>query len=157
MKITLLVVGKTTALWLQEGVNDYVKRLVHYVTFELKIITELRSTKKVPINRLKQKEGELILNSVKEADFIWLLDEKGKSFNSVEFAAEIERKMLYATKHIVFIVGGAYGFSDEVYKRANAKVSLSKMTYSHQIIRLIFLEQLYRVFTIINGQPYHNQ
>lgn len=157
MKIKLLLIGKTDSDILSKGVNDYVKRLKHYIPFEMSIIPDLKNTKNLSESQQKQKEGELILNILKPGDFVVLLDEKGKEYTSVEFSRFIEKQMISGLKNLIFVVGGPYGFSDEVYKKCNLKISLSRMTFSHQMVRLIFTEQLYRAMTIIKGEPYHHQ
>ena len=149
------MIGKTQESYITEGFELYKKRLVHYLPFEEFTIPTLRDTKNMKDAEVKQKEGELILKNLRDDDFVVLLDERGKQYDSVEFAGFVQQRMNLATKTLIFTVGGAFGFSDEVYKRANHKISLSKMTFSHQIIRLIFMEQLYRAFSIINGEPYH--
>ncbi len=155
MKITLILIGKTTSTDVKSICADYQKRISHYCKMEeLVIETGLKSadTKKV-----KDKEGELILKKIVTGDYVILLDDKGKEFTSTQFASYLEGLFNQSLKNICFVVGGAYGFSDELYKRANAKLSLSKMTFSHQIVRAIFAEQLYRAFTIINNEPYHHE
>ena len=155
MKITLILIGKTTSTDVKSICADYQKRISHYSKMEeLVIETGLKSadTKKV-----KDKEGELILKKIVTGDYVILLDDKGKEFTSTQFASYLEGLFNQSLKNICFVVGGAYGFSDELYKRANAKLSLSKMTFSHQIVRAIFAEQLYRAFTIINNEPYHHE
>lgn len=155
MKVTLLVTGKTTFPFIEKGIAEYAERLIHYTSFTLQTVEAVKKTSSVTAEQVKQKEGEHILRKLSAADFLILLDDKGKEFNSVQFAAQLEKWQLQ-TKSIVFVIGGAYGFSGAVYQRAQAKLSLSKMTFSHQIIRVIFLEQLYRAFTIIKGEPYHH-
>lgn len=135
----------------------YKERLKRLADFELLIITDLKNTKKMPPEQVKEKEGVLIMKALANTDFVVLLDEKGRSVNSLKFAGFIENKLLASTKQLIFIVGGAYGFSKEIYKRADFLLSLSEMTFSHQIIRLFFMEQIYRAFTIIKGLPYHNE
>lgn len=157
MKITLLTVGKTTFPFVKEGCDIFIKRIKHYISFESIEIPELKNTSSLSKDQIKEREGELIMKHIKGTDKVILLDERGKTLSSMEWSGEIEREMISGTKAIVFIVGGAYGFSDAVYKRADSKLSLSKMTFSHQIIRLFFIEQLYRAFTIIKGEPYHNE
>ena len=156
MKITLLTVGKTDIGWVREGLETYSSRLVHYVPFNVREIPELKNTSSLSKAQVKEKEGDLILSCLSPSDTVILLDEHGKEFSSVGFAREIET-MINAGRNIVFVIGGAYGFSDPVYSRCNGKVSLSKMTFSHQMVRAIFAEQLYRAFTIIKGQPYHHE
>jgi 23S rRNA (pseudouridine1915-N3)-methyltransferase len=157
MKITLLTVGKTTFPFVKEGCDIFIKRIKHYTPFEYIEIPELKNTSSLSKDQIKEKEGELILKQIKNTDKVILLDEKGKQFTSVEWAREIEKEGICGTKSIVFIVGGAYGFAPSVYNRADSKLSLSAMTFSHQIIRLFFIEQIYRAFTIIKGEPYHNE
>ena len=157
MKIKLVVVGKTNAKYLLEGEKEYEKRLKHYNKFEEIIIPEVKQAGKLSESELKKKEGQMILRQLKNIDHIILLDDKGKSFSSVEFANFLQQKMNSSLKSLVFVVGGAFGFSDEVYKRANSKLSLSKMTFSHQMVRLIFKEQLYRGFSILKGEKYHHE
>lgn len=156
MKATLLVIGKTDKDFVKKGIDEYQKRLVHYLPFEFKIIPDLKNTKNLSENQQKQKEGELILEKLKPTDTLILLDENGKEFSSVGFSKFMEQKMVSGTRNLVFVIGGPYGFSEEVYKKAQGKVSLSKMTFSHQMIRMIFIEQLYRAMTIIKGEPYHH-
>lgn len=157
MRITLLTVGKTDIPWVREGLNVYVSRLEHYVPFSLVEIPELKNASSLDREQFKQKEGELILKTLKARDELILLDEHGREFRSVEFAAMLEDKISRGARDIVFVIGGAYGFSPAVYSRADSKISLSKMTFSHQIVRTIFAEQLYRAFTIMRGEPYHHE
>ncbi len=164
MKIELWVVGKTAFKYLDEGIAVYEKRLMHYVNFDLVILPDIKnpplpkkSGSAISIEALKIKEGDLILTKLTKDDVLILLDEKGKQFTSVEFSKFIEQQQVNAVKRIVFQIGGAYGFSEAVYARANREISLSKMTFSHQMIRLFFVEQLYRAFTIVKGEKYHNE
>ncbi len=157
MKITLILVGKTTDKPVEVGMEKYIKRIQRYIPFQLEVIPALKNTKKMSESEIKLKEGELILNKVSALDHIVLLDEKGKEFTSKQFSVFIRQKMIHGMKSLVFIIGGAYGFSDAVYHRAHSKLAISQMTFSHQLIRLIFLEQLYRAFTIINNEPYHHE
>lgn len=157
MKIELWLVGKTSFAYLKEGMEIYQKRLKHYIPFEVSIIPDIKKAKNLSSNQLKKKEGETILSKLKKEDFLILLDERGKHLTSVEFARFMEQKLQLSHKRIVFLVGGAYGFSEELYNRSNSKLSLSKMTFSHQMIRLFVLEQLYRAMTIMRGEPYHNE
>ena len=156
MKIEFWVIGKTDFDYLKEGIALYEKRLKHYVPFEIVTIADVKNTP-LSIEALKTKEGEMILNKLQKDDFLILMDEKGQQKSSVEFSNFLEKKQLDGTKKIVFQIGGAFGFSDEVYERAQMKMSLSKMTFSHQMVRLFFVEQLYRAFTIIKGEKYHNE
>ena len=157
MKIKLIVVGKTNTAYLKTGENEYEKRLKHYCKFEEIVINDVKNGGKFSINELKIKEGELILKKIGSIDKLILLDNKGKINSSNEFSNFLKENMLYGAKSLVFIIGGAYGFSEEVYNRADDKLSLSKMTFSHQMVRLIFKEQLYRAYTIIKGEKYHHE
>ncbi|MCF6356632.1 MAG: 23S rRNA (pseudouridine(1915)-N(3))-methyltransferase RlmH [Draconibacterium sp.] len=156
MKITLLVIGKTDATYLKEGLNEYLKRLKHYVNFEIEVIPDIKKAKNMGVENQKKREGELILSKKKSGKEIHLFDEKGKTFSSRELAKFIEKKMLSGLKELVFVIGGPYGFSDEVYKNASSKISLSRLTFSHQMVRLLCTEQIYRAFTILKGEPYHH-
>ena len=157
MKFTLLVVGKTVEKHYIAAINDYTERTKHYTSFDIEVIPELKNTKSLSMEQQKKKEGELILKALQPGDVVVLLDEHGKEFRSIEFANWIERKMHTVNKRLVFIIGGPYGFSQAVYGAAQQKISLSKMTFSHQMIRLIFVEQLYRAMTILNNGPYHHE
>ena len=157
MKITLLVIGKTEADYLKKGIDIYLKRLKHYINFEIAVIPALKSTKNLSEIQQKQKEGELILAQIKPTDNLVLLDENGSRFSSVGFATYLEKQMVAGIRNTVFVVGGPYGFSDDVFQKASGKISLSEMTYSHQMVRLIFAEQVYRAMTILKGEPYHHQ
>ena len=156
MKIELWVVGKTAFKYLDEGILLYEKRLRHYTPFELVILPDVKNPP-LSTDALKTKEGEVILNKLTKDDVLILLDENGKQQTSIEFSKFIENQQINSTKRLVFQIGGAFGFSEGVYNRANFKLSLSKMTFSHQMIRLFFAEQLYRAFTIIKGEKYHNE
>ena len=157
MKIELIVVGKTDASYFIEALEEYRKRLVHYIPFEMETIPDIRNTKNLSEKQQKEKEGELILRSLLPGDRVVLLDEHGREYSSMDFAAYLSEKMLNVPKRLVFIIGGPYGFSDPVYKAANEKISLSRMTFSHQMIRVIFVEQLYRAMTILHHEPYHHE
>lgn len=157
MKITLLLVGKTVFPYINEGIALYEKRLGHYINYTRVEIPELKGVQSLSKEQIKEREGELILKNIKNTDDVVLLDERGSTYTSLEWASHLEKKIIFAGKDIVFVIGGAYGFSAKVYERANGKISLSKMTFSHQIIRVIFLEQLYRAFTIMKGEPYHHE
>ena len=157
MNFKLIVIGKTKSEFLIEGENEYVKRLKHYCKFSELIISDIKSSGKLSTKELKEKEGNLILKSLKNSDYVILLDDKGLALTSIEFSELLNKNMLSSTNELVFIVGGAFGFSESVYKRANTKLSLSKMTFSHQMVRLIFKEQLYRAFTILKGEKYHHE
>ena len=156
MKISLLAVGRTDIPWVKAGVDMYAARLQHYVRFAVVEIPELKGVASMSREQIKEKEGQLILKHAGAADLI-LLDERGKQYRSVEFAAMLEERMNRGGKDLVFVVGGAYGFSPEVYADASGMISLSNMTFSHQGVRTIFAEQLYRAFTIIKGEPYHHE
>lgn len=156
MKITLLVVGKTTDPHIEILIQEYQKRLTHYLPFALQVIPELKYTKALTPDQQKQAEGELILRAITPSTDLVLLDEYGKEFRSVEFADYVQKRMS-SGRDVVFVVGGPYGFSNAVYQRANGKISLSKMTFSHQMVRLFFVEQLYRAMTILRGEPYHHE
>lgn len=157
MKITLLTVGKTDRDWVKQGLDIYVSRLSHYIPFSITEIPELKKVAALTKEQIKNKEGELILKNIRPADDVILLDERGKEFSSMEFAKILQDKISYVGKDIVFVIGGAYGFSEDVYRRADSKISLSRMTFSHQMVRTIFTEQLYRAFTIMKGEPYHHE
>lgn len=157
MNIKLIAIGKTDNKQLQTLIDDYQKRLSFYVKFDLDIIADIKNVKNLSELQQKEKEGELILSKVTPTDQLILLDENGKNFSSIEFSGELQKKMNSGIKTIVFVVGGPYGFSEMVYQKAQGKISLSKMTFSHQMVRLFFIEQLYRGFTILKNEPYHHQ
>lgn len=157
MKITLLTVGKTDRDWVRQGLDVYTSRLKHYIPFVITEIPELKNVSALSKDQIKAKEAELILKNVKPTDDVILLDERGKEYSSMEFAKVLQDKISYIGKDIVFVIGGAYGFSDDVYRRADSKMSLSRMTFSHQMVRTIFAEQIYRAFTIMRGEPYHHE
>jgi len=157
MKIALIVIGKTDAAYFAEGINEYKCRLSHYIPFTMEVISDIKNAKSLNESQQKEKEGEQILKALLPGDYVVLLDEGGKEFTSMQFASYLEKKMQNVPKRLVFIIGGPYGFSEVVYKTASEKVSLSKMTFSHQMIRLIFVEQLYRAMTILNHEPYHHE
>lgn len=157
MKAVFLTVGKTDIHSIATEISNYTKRIAYYLPFKMEIIPDVKKKKKkLSIEEQKQKEGEFILNRLQPTDYVVLLDEDGRHFNSNEFAQHIEKKKLVVSKNIVFVVGGPYGFSDTVKARANEKISLSKMTFTHQMVRLIFVEQFYRAMTILNNEPYHH-
>lgn len=156
MKTLLILVGKTTDKHFQAGITDYAERIGHYMPFEIVTIPELRNTKSLSEEQQKTAEGELILKQIQPSDTVVLLDEHGREMRSVEYARWLSQKQQTA-RRLVFVIGGPYGFSEAVYSRANEKISLSKMTFSHQMVRLIFTEQLYRACTIIKGEPYHHE
>jgi 23S rRNA (pseudouridine1915-N3)-methyltransferase len=157
MKITLLAIGKTEDSYLKTGMDKYLARLKHYIKFEITELPELKNTKALSQEQQKVKEAELIFKNTTSTDHIVLLDERGAELTSVQFSAMLNKKMIASVQNLVFIIGGPYGFDDSVYKRANDKLSLSRMTFSHQMVRLFFVEQVYRAFTILKGEPYHHQ
>lgn len=157
MKIRLLCIGKTDDRYIQEGVEKYLKRLKHYVSFQIVELPDIKNVKNLSENQQKDREGDLLLKNIHAQDFVVLLDERGKEFRSIEFSAYLEQKMLSSTAQLVFIIGGPYGFSAAVQQRANYTISLSKMTFSHQMIRLFLVEQLYRAYSIMRGEPYHHE
>ena len=156
MKTALILVGKTNDTHLQAIINDYAERITHYMPFEIIVIPELKHTKSLSEEQQKVREGELIMKQLTAQDTVILLDERGKQYRSLEFAKWIEKQQLTA-RRLVFVIGGPYGFSPAIYDRANGKISLSAMTFSHQLVRTIFTEQLYRACTIIKGEPYHHE
>ena len=157
MTIKLITIGKTDSKELESMISKYVDRLKHYIKFELIVIPDIKNTKNLSVQEQKRKEGEAILKLLVPADFVVLLDENGKQFSSMEFSQVLQKRMNSGIKNLYFIIGGPYGFSSEVYERANQKISLSKMTFSHQMVRLFVIEQLYRAFTILKNEPYHHQ
>lgn len=157
MKINLLVIGKTDATYFMDGIREYENRLKHYIPFEMLVIPDIKNVKNLSEDQQKEKEGELILKNLQTGDCLVLLDERGKEFSSLQFASYIEKKSHTVNKRLVFVVGGPYGFSQAVYDKASERISLSKMTFSHQMIRLVFTEQLYRAMTILNNEPYHHE
>ena len=157
MHLSLLTVGKTDIPWVKDGLDTYTARLRHYIPFEVVEIPELKGVSALSRDQIRQREGALILKALRPGDELILLDERGREYRSVEFAQMIQKRLSGGGRDLVFAIGGAYGFSPEVYARADAQLSLSKMTFSHQIVRTIFAEQLYRAFTIIRGEPYHHE
>lgn len=157
MKTILLAVGRTVEPYYIAGINEYVQRTKRYIPFDIEIIPELKNTKSLSAEQQKEREADLILKALQPGDTVVLLDEAGKEFRSVDFATWMERKLAATGKRLVFIIGGPYGFSERIYRIAGEKLSLSKMTFSHQMIRLIFVEQLYRAMTILRGEPYHHE
>ncbi|MDY5966783.1 MAG: 23S rRNA (pseudouridine(1915)-N(3))-methyltransferase RlmH, partial [Sodaliphilus sp.] len=147
MKIELAVIGKTSIGYLKQGIDEYIKRLKHYVPFEIKYIDDIKNTKNISEDQQKRTEGAKILSLLDKSDFVVLLDEHGKEYTSMQYSSYIQKRMLSGAKKVVFVIGGPYGFSQEVYDRANDKISFSKMTFNHEMIRLIFTEQLYRAYT----------
>ncbi|MGB5990256.1 MAG: 23S rRNA (pseudouridine(1915)-N(3))-methyltransferase RlmH [Marinifilaceae bacterium] len=157
MKIELLVIGKTDSKIMKEGFEIYEKRLVHYIPFKMNVIPDIKNVKNMSVEQQKEKEGVEILKRMDNSDVVVLLDENGKEFSSAGFSDFIQKKTITGIKKLIFVIGGPYGFSQDVYQRSNSKLSLSKMTYSHQMVRMIFAEQLYRGMTIIKGEPYHHE
>ena len=157
MKFTLLVIGKTDAPYLKEGMGEYVKRLKHYVNFEIVVVPDIKKTKNISIELQKAREGDLIISKDSHGKELHLFDEKGKMYSSMEFAGFLEKKMASGLKELVFVIGGPYGFSPKVYERSSSKISMSRFTFSHQMARLLCVEQIYRAFTILNNEPYHHE
>ncbi|WP_304297052.1 23S rRNA (pseudouridine(1915)-N(3))-methyltransferase RlmH [Capnocytophaga leadbetteri] len=157
MNIKLIAVGKTDNPALQQLISTYEKRLSYYINFDLQLLPDIKNSKSLSEEQQKIKEGELILSYIEPSHHLILLDERGKEYTSIAFADELQKKMNSGIKQLTFVIGGPYGFSQAVYQRANSKLSLSKLTFSHQMIRLFFVEQLYRAFTILRNEPYHHQ
>ena len=157
MKITLAVIGKTEVGFVRQGIDEYVKRLQHYVPFNIQYIGDVKSTRNMSEAQQKTAEGKQLLAALETSDYVVLLDEHGTERTSMDYSQWLERRMASGSKRLVFVVGGPYGFSPEVYDRANEKISLSKMTFPHELVRLIFVEQLYRAFTILRHEPYHHE
>ena len=158
MKLAIIWVGKTSTDYVNKAIDTYVQRIGHYMPIEIIVVPDVKNAKNMDTVQLRQKEGELIIKHLRADDYVVFLDDKGKQMSSTEFANWIDKtNMNSSVKRMVFVIGGAYGFSQKVYQRACSKISLSKMTFSHQIIRVIFLEQLYRAFTIMKGEPYHHE
>ncbi|MBN2348441.1 MAG: 23S rRNA (pseudouridine(1915)-N(3))-methyltransferase RlmH [Bacteroidales bacterium] len=157
MKITLINIGKTNEQFLSEGISKYEKRIQHYISFEIIYLFEKKNAKARDEKEQKDLEGKQIIKYIEKGDYIILLDEHGKQYSSVDFAGAVQHQLNKGIKNLVFIIGGAFGFSDEIYRLAHEKISLSLMTFSHQLVRLIFVEQLYRAFTILKGEPYHHK
>lgn len=157
MTIRLLAIGKTDNKALQQLIAEYENRLKHYIKFELEIIPDLKNAKNLSETQQKEKEGDLILKKVKSTDVLILLDENGKQHSSIEFSSFLQKKMNSGIKKLIFVIGGPYGFSDTIYQKAQGKISLSKMTFSHQMVRLFVIEQVYRAFTILKNEPYHHK
>lgn len=156
MKILLIVTGKTDEPWLQQGLDVFVRRIGFYVPFEMKVLPDIKNSKNLTRNELKAKEAEQLLPVLDGKNEIFLLDERGMEYSSREFSGFIDRKMVSGCRELNFIIGGPYGFSENVNQKSSGKISLSKLTFSHQMVRLLFVEQLYRAFTIIRGEPYHH-
>lgn len=157
MNIKLLAIGKTDHKEFQKLIDDYAKRLSFYIKFEIELIPDIKNVKNLSETQQKEKEGSLLLSKIASTDYVVLLDENGKSFSSVAFSNFLQKKMNAALKTVVFVIGGPYGFSAELHKKANEKIALSAMTFSHQMVRLFIVEQLYRGFTILKNEPYHHQ
>ncbi|RYE33432.1 MAG: 23S rRNA (pseudouridine(1915)-N(3))-methyltransferase RlmH [Sphingobacteriaceae bacterium] len=157
MKITLISVGKTEEKYLLQGIDIYLKRLKHYIKLEILELPELKNTKGLSQDQQKTKEAELISKKLTSTDFVILLDERGQELTSLQFADLLNKRMIASTQNLVFVIGGPYGFDQTIYQRANDKLALSKLTFSHQMVRLFFAEQVYRAFTILKGEPYHHE
>jgi len=157
MKITLLCIGKTDDKFIQEGIDKYLKRLKHYITFNIVVLPDVKNVKNLSQSQQKEKEAESFNKHIQNTDYVVLLDEHGKEYRSLEFSSFLEKKMVASVQHMVFLIGGPYGFAEEIKQRANSFVSLSKMTFSHQMVRLFFIEQIYRAYTIMKGEPYHHE
>ncbi|MDE5869236.1 MAG: 23S rRNA (pseudouridine(1915)-N(3))-methyltransferase RlmH [Muribaculaceae bacterium] len=157
MEIELLTVGKTTINFVATGIEEYTRRLKHYIGYKITALPDIKKNASLSAERQKEAEGEIILSKLQSSDFVVLLDERGREYSSIEFAGFIEKQMLSGRKRLVFVVGGPYGFSRSVYDRADGKVSLSRMTFNHEMVRLFFTEQLYRAMTILRGEPYHHE
>lgn len=157
MNIKLIVVGKSESEHLRSWVEVYVKRLSHYIGFEIVTLPDVKNAKNLSVGELKEREGEMILRQIEKADKVVLLDEKGKEFSSMEFSKYLEKQMNASVRTLAFVVGGAFGFSPKVYEKIGERIAISRMTFSHQMIRLLVVEQIYRAFTILKGEPYHNE
>ncbi|MEO1261592.1 MAG: 23S rRNA (pseudouridine(1915)-N(3))-methyltransferase RlmH [Bacteroidota bacterium] len=157
MKVQLWFIGKTSFPYLEQGMQLYQKRLERYLSFDSILIPDVKKGNKLPADQLKIKEGEAVLKKVISSDYLVLLDEQGKEYSSVQFSKFMENKLQLGNRRLIFLIGGAYGFSENIYQRADHKITLSKMTFSHQMIRLFFLEQLFRAMSILRGEPYHNE
>lgn len=157
VKILLLTIGNTDKNYMREGIDDYVKRLSFYIPFEMKVIPDIKNRSSLTPELQKEKEGQLILNQVSSGDYLILLDEHGVEFTSIGFSRWIEKKMIAGIRQLIFVIGGPYGFSNAVYQRSDIKISMSQLTFSHQMVRMIFVEQIYRAMTIIKNEPYHHE
>lgn len=157
MKITLMTVGKTTTGYLKQGIDEYMRRLSHYVQCDIQCIGDVKNTRNLTEQQQKLAEGKALLDAINSTDWVTLLDERGSEFTSVDFSRYVQRRMSSGLRRLVFVVGGPYGFSPEVYARANDRLSLGRMTLPHELVRLVFVEQLYRAFTILRHEPYHHQ
>ncbi len=156
MRITLLLIGATDKKYLIEGIEDYQKRLIHYLPFEIRVIADIKNNRHLSVDQQKDREGKALLDQISPGDELVLLDSEGAEFSSPGLANWIEKRMLAGSRQVTFVVGGPYGFSEAVYKRADSRMSLSRLTFPHQLVRLLFVEQLYRAMTIIKGEPYHH-
>ena len=156
MKVKFIVIGKTDKKYLQEGIMEFHQRIIHYLPFEYQVINDIKNNRNLTEEQQKEKEGEALLQKIQQGDELILLDVFGQEFDSVEFARFLEKKMISSSRNLTFVAGGPYGFSPNVYKMATVRIRLSKMTFSHQLVRLVFSEQLYRALTIIKGEPYHH-
>lgn len=156
MEIELLTVGKTTISFIEDGIAEYTRRLKHYIPYSIKSLPDIRNTSRMDRDRQKEEEGKKIIESLLPSDYVVLLDERGKQYSSMDFSAFIEKQMIGGRRKVVFVVGGPFGFSQAVYDRADARLSLSKMTFNHEMVRLFFTEQIYRAMTIMRGEPYHH-
>lgn len=157
MEIELLTVGKTTIRFVIDGIEEYTRRLKHYIPYTIRTIPDIKNTSKMDQAKQKEEEGKKILEAVSNSDYVVLLDERGKQYSSLEFSAFIEKQMVAGRRKVIFVVGGPYGFSKAVYDRADSLLSLSKMTFNHEMVRLFFTEQIYRAMTIMRGEPYHHE
>jgi 23S rRNA (pseudouridine1915-N3)-methyltransferase len=157
MKIALLQIGKTNEKYISDGVEEYSGRIRKYSGFEIITVPDLKNTRNMPVSEQKSKEGEKICKLLTSEDYVVLLDERGKEFSTKEFSDKIAKIFMLQRKRVIFVIGGPYGFSEDVYTRADLQLSLSQMTFSHQLVRLLFAEQLYRIFTVIRGEPYHHE
>lgn len=156
MKITVVVTGKTDSDWLNSGIDMFLKRLIHYTSFEMKVLPDLKNTRNMPVEQQKEREAMQMIPVLEGKNDIYLLDEGGQHYSSREFSSFIEKKMISSCRELIFVIGGPYGFSEQVVRMAAGKISLSRLTFSHQMVRLLFAEQLYRAYTIIRGESYHN-
>ena len=157
MRVVLLQTGKTIEKYISDGVAEFSARIRKYAGFEILTIPELKNTKSMPVASQKMKEGNLILQLLNNEDYVIVLDEKGREFRTIEFSEQLSKIFILSKKRVVFVIGGPWGFSDEVFERADLRMSLSKLTFSHQMVRLLFVEQLYRALTVIKGDPYHHE
>jgi 23S rRNA (pseudouridine1915-N3)-methyltransferase len=157
MKVSVLLIGKNNEKYISDGMDIYSNRLIKYCGFEVITVPDIKNTRNMPIEEQKSREGKKIIEQIGKDDFCVLMDERGVQYRTVEFAEWMRKQMVFSPKRILFVIGGPYGFSEEVYQRADFKISLSKLTFPHQLVRLLFMEQLYRAFTVIKGEPYHHE